>query len=115
MKKVLLFIFVFSLFIVNVNATKLVSLGDSIPYGYLLDDREDSYDDRLAYTLKLDYYEYSYPGMRSDELLENLKLDEVKENIKDADIVIIIANIVPAISLILLNSRCIEAFSPIRT
>ena len=89
MKKVLLFIFVFSLFIVNVNATKLVSLGDSIPYGYLLDDREDSYDDRLAYTLKLDYYEYSYPGMRSDELLENLKLDEVKDNIKDADIVII--------------------------
>ena len=89
MKKVLLFIFVFSLFIVNVNAYKLVSLGDSIPYGYLLDDQDDSYDNRLADTLKLDYYEYSYPGMRSDELLENLKLEEVKNNIKDADIIII--------------------------
>ena len=89
MKKVLLFILVFSLFMLNVNATKLVSLGDSIPNGYLLKDEEDSFDNRLADTLDLDFYEHSYIGMRSDDLLRDLDIDEVKDNIKDADIIII--------------------------
>lgn len=89
MKKVLLFILVFSLFMINVNATKLVSLGDSIPNGYLLKDEEDSFDNRLADTLDLDFYEHSYIGMRSDDLLRDLDIDEVKDNIKDADIIII--------------------------
>lgn len=89
MKKVLLFILVFPLFILNVNATKLVSLGDSIPNGYLLSDADDSYDNRIADILKLDFYEHSYIGMRSDDLLRDLDIDEVKNNIKDADIVFI--------------------------
>ena len=89
MKKILLFILVFSLFIVNVKAYKIVSLGDSIPNGYLLDDEEDSFDNRLANTLKADFYEFSYIGMRSDDLLRELDRKEIKDNIKDADIVII--------------------------
>ena len=89
MKKVVLFIFVFCLFISNVKATKLVSLGDSIPNGYLLSDEEDSYDNLLADTLDLDFYEHSYIGMRSDDLLRDLEIEEVKNNIKDADIITI--------------------------
>ena len=109
MKKVLLFIFIFILTITNVKALKIVSLGDSIPYGYLLEEQTDSYDNRLAKTLKADYYEYSYPGMRSDELLNHLEEEEIASNIKDADIILI--NIGSNDLLHLLNEIDISSFN----
>ena len=89
MKKVLFFILIFILTISNVRAYKIVSLGDSIPNGYLLEDASDSFDNRIADTLKADFYEFSYLGMRSDDLLRELDREEIKNNIKDADMVII--------------------------
>ncbi len=87
MKKILLFIFVFCLFIGNVNATKLVSLGDSIPNGYLLKNPDNSYDNKIAETLKLDFYEHSYIGMTSQDLLDDMQDEEIISEIKSADIV----------------------------
>ena len=89
MKKILFTIFTFLLLISNVNALKVVSLGDSVTSGYLLDDETKSYDNLLADTLDVEYYEYSYIGMRSDDLLYDLEDEELKSNIMDADIVII--------------------------
>ena len=73
----------------NVKALKIVSLGDSIPNGYLLEDENKSFDNLLADTLGAKYYEFSYIGMRSDDLLRELDNEEIKENISNADIVII--------------------------
>ena len=87
MKKLLLFIFIFSLFIVNVKATKLVSLGDSIPNGYLLKDSSKSYDNEIAKTLNLDFYEHSYIGMTSQNLLDDMEDESLKNEIKSADII----------------------------
>ena len=89
MKKIFLFIIVSILMIGNVKALKIVSLGDSVTSGYLLEDETKSYDNLLEDTLDLEYYEYSYIGMRSDDLLNDLEDEELKNNIMDADIVII--------------------------
>ena len=88
MKKILILILTF-LFIGNVKALKIVSLGDSIPNGYLLSNSDNSFDNMFADTLGADYYEFSYIGMRSDDLLRELDNDEIKDNIYNADIVII--------------------------
>lgn len=88
MKKILILILLF-LSIQNVNALKIVSLGDSIPDGYRLSDKSDSFDNMFAETLNSSFYEHSYIGMRSDDLLRDLDLKEVKENVKSADVVII--------------------------
>lgn len=86
MKKIiLLFLIIFS--VTNVKALKLVSIGDSIPNGYLLDNENDSYDNLFAKELNLDFYEYSYIGMTTKNILNDLDKEEVKENIKDADII----------------------------
>lgn len=89
MKKIFLFIIVSILMIGNVKALKIVSLGDSVTSGYLLEDETKSYDNLLEDTLDIEYYEYSYIGMRSDDLLNDLEDEELKNNIMDADIVII--------------------------
>lgn len=89
MKKILLFVLLFILAINSTKALKIVSLGDSIPNGYLLDDSNQSYDNLLANTLNADFYEYSYIGMRSDELLSELDNEELKKNISEADIILI--------------------------
>ena len=89
MKKILFFIFLFIFMISNVSALKITSLGDSIPNGVLLSDKEKSYDNMIAKTLNAEFYEYSISGMITDDLLEALDLDEVKENIKNSDIIFI--------------------------
>ena len=89
MKKFLFLIFTFILLISNASALKIVSLGDSITSGYLLEDSTKSFDNLLANTLNAEYYEFSYIGMRSDDLLRDLDKTEVKSNIESADIVII--------------------------
>ena len=89
MKKILLFIFVFSFFIINVNATKLVSLGDSIPNGYLLKNKDNSYDNKIAKTLNFDFYEHTYPGMTSKNLLDELSDDKIAEEVASADIIFV--------------------------
>ena len=89
MKKLLLLIFIFLLSIVKVNALKIVSLGDSISSGYLLSDSDESFDNLLASTLGAELYEYSYIGMRSDDLLKDLDDNTVIKEIKTADIIII--------------------------
>ena len=73
----------------NAKALKIVSLGDSIPNGYLLEDEDKSFDNLLADTLDAEYYEFSYIGMRSDDLLRELDNEEIKENIGNANIVIV--------------------------
>lgn len=89
MKKILILILVTFLYIGSVNALKVVSLGDSIPNGYLLSDSNNSFDNMFADALGADYYEFSYIGMRSDDLLRELEQTELKRNIEDADIIII--------------------------
>lgn len=89
MKKVLFFIFLFFLMIGNVNALKITSLGDSIPNGVLLDDSEKAYDNKIAKLLNAELYEYSVSGITTDDLLKALDKKEVKENIKNSDIVFI--------------------------
>ena len=89
MKKVLFFIFLFILMIGNVSALKITSLGDSIPNGVLLDDSEKSYDNKIAKLLNAELYEYSVSGITTDDLLKALDKKEVKENIKNSDIVFI--------------------------
>ena len=89
MKKVLFLIFVSFFMISNVNALKIVSLGDSIPNGHLLEDTSRSYDNRIAETLNAEFYEYSVPGFITDDILKSLDIEEVKENVLDADIIFI--------------------------
>ena len=89
MRKVLLFIFMFLIMTMKVNALKIVSLGDSITSGYLLSDNSKSFDNLFSNTLGAEFYEYSHLGMRSDGLLKDLNKNEVKINIENADIVII--------------------------
>ena len=89
MKKLLLLIFIFLLSIVKVNALKIVSLGDSISSGYLLSDSNESFDNLLASTLGAELYEYSYIGMRSDDLLKDLDKEDLIKRIKSADMIII--------------------------
>ncbi len=89
MKKLLLIIFLFTLLISNAKALKIVSLGDSISSGYLLSDNSESFDNLLANTLNAELYEFSYLGMRSDDLLNELNNSILKDNIKSADIIII--------------------------
>lgn len=89
MKKLILFILLFLLTITNTKALKIVSLGDSISSGYLLSNSNNSFDNLLVSTLGAEYYEYSYLGMRSDDLLKDLNKKVVIENIKTADIILI--------------------------
>lgn len=89
MKKLLFFIFLYILMIGNVNALKITSLGDSIPNGYLLSDKEKSYDNMLAKTLGAEFYEYSISGMITDDLVKALDKEELKQNIENSDIVFI--------------------------
>lgn len=86
MKKfILLFLIIFSFS--NVNALKLVSIGDSIPNGYLLENENNSYDNLFAKKLNLDFYEHSYIGMTTNDMLKDLETDELKQNIKEANII----------------------------
>lgn len=89
MKKILTVILLLFLSIMNVKALKVVSLGDSIPDGYRLSNKIDSFDNMFSKALNSKYYEHSYIGMRSDDLLRDLDIEKVKENVKSADIVII--------------------------
>ncbi len=89
MKKIVLFVFLSFFMIGNASALKIVSLGDSIPGGVLLEDPNKSYDNRIAETLNAEFYEYSVSGITTNDLLKALDKEEVKENIKDADIVFI--------------------------
>lgn len=89
MKKLLLGFLFFILIISNTKALKIVSLGDSISSGYLLNSQEDSFDNLFASTLNAKFYEHSYLGMRSDDLLKDLGNDAIKREIESADIIII--------------------------
>lgn len=89
MKKIILFFVTYFIIVLPVDALKLVSVGDSILSGYLLQDENDSFDNLLAEELNFDFYEYSYIGMTSDMLLDDLDNDNLKENIKAADIIIL--------------------------
>ena len=89
MKKLLIFILVLFLSLESVKALKIVSLGDSIPNGYLLSDSTMSFDNLFSNALNAELYEFSYIGMRSDNLLSDLDRQELKDNILNADIVII--------------------------
>ena len=89
MKKILMIILLYFICVVNVNALKIVSLGDSINAGYMLPDSNKSFDNMFADILDAEIYEHSYLGMRSDNLLKELNQNNIKDNIKNADIVII--------------------------
>jgi lysophospholipase L1-like esterase len=89
MKKVLIFVLTLFLSIKSVQALKIVSLGDSVPNGYLLSDSTMSFDNLFSNALNAELYEFSYIGMRSDDLLSDLDRQELKDNILNADIVII--------------------------
>lgn len=89
MKKLLIFILVLFLSLESVKALKIVSLGDSIPNGYLLSDSTMSFDNLFSNALNAELYEFSYIGMRSDNLLSDLDRQELKDNILNADMVII--------------------------
>jgi len=89
MKKILLFIFIILVSLESVYAVNIVSFGDSIPYGYLLKDENNSYDNRIAQTLDADFYEYSAVGLTSYQLLDYLETGASDENIKNADYIFI--------------------------
>lgn len=89
MKKVLTIILLFFIHLESTNALKIVSLGDSINEGYMLIDNNKSFDNMFADTIDAEIYEHSHLGMRSDDLLKDLNHEDLKENIKNADIVII--------------------------
>ena len=89
MKKILFGFLFFILIISNTKALKIVSLGDSISSGYLLSDQKYSFDNLLASTLNADLFEYSYLGMRSDDLLIDLNNESIKKEIENANIIII--------------------------
>ena len=88
MKKVLIFVLTLFLSIKSVQALKIVSLGDSVPSGYFLSDSTKSYDNLFSNAIGAEFYEYTYIGMRSDDLLRDLDKEDLKENISNADIVI---------------------------
>ena len=89
MKKILLFIFILLISLESVSAINIVSFGDSISYGYLLKDENNSYDNRIAETLGADFHEYSVVGMTSYQLLEYLETGNEDQYIKDADYIFI--------------------------
>ncbi len=89
MKKIIFFIFLSIFMIGNVNALKITSLGDSIPNGVLLNDKEKSYDNMIAKKLGFEFYEYSVSGYTTEQLLSSLDKEEVKENISNSDIIFI--------------------------
>ena len=73
----------------KVSALNIVSLGDSIPYGFLLNDTNKSYDNLIAEKLDANYYEYSIPGLTSYQLLDYLNTNACDEEIKKADMIFI--------------------------
>ena len=89
MKKILFSILLFIFMISNVNALKITSLGDSVPNGYLLSNPDESYDNKIAKILNAEFYEYTISGMNTDDLLNDLDKEEVKQNIENSDIVFI--------------------------
>ena len=86
MKKIFLFLLILLCFS-NTQALKLVSIGDSIPNGYLLEDENESYDNMFAKTLNMVFYEHSYIGMTTKDLLVDLSDEKLIKNIKEADLI----------------------------
>ena len=88
MKKVLCFILVYFLYLVPVFSYNIVSIGDSIPNGYMLSNEEDSFDNLFSETIDADLKEYSEIGLTSKDILDLLNSNDLDNDIKKADMII---------------------------
>lgn len=89
MKKVLCFILVYFLYLVPVFSYNIVSIGDSIPNGYMLSNEEDSFDNLFSETIDADLKEYSEIGLTSKDILDLLNSNDLDNDIKKADMIIL--------------------------
>ncbi len=89
------FLFIISNFSIPCKAADekldILIMGDSIPYGYLLASSEKNYGELIKdyYNGKADVTNIAVNGYSTNDLLELIEKSETKEQIKNADVVII--------------------------
>lgn len=89
MRKLVLFLFIYLGLSINAYGYDMLSIGDSIIEGYMLDNYEESFDNLFADTLNLDLTEYSEMGNNSTDILNLLYTKELDEDIKNADMIVL--------------------------
>ena len=72
MRKLVGFLIIYLGLMSNVYGYDMLSIGDSIIEGYMLDSYEESFDNLLANTLNFDLKEYSEMGNNSTDILNLL-------------------------------------------